>query len=427
MLFAFSEIKENQLQAAGSKAANLCRMSREGLPVPPGAVLTVEAFDLFKEANQGVLGSLFQTFQKAADEPNMLKETGKQLFERIQACEIPGKVLETVDTYRKELASQGFSAIAVRSSGNLEDTTDASFAGQYETILNVKTREQLSKALLACWASAYNERVLTYCLRKKLDPNQIRLSVVLQAMVPADASGVLFTVDPMTGRDTVMIIEAVKGLGEALVQGAVTPDITHFDWYKEEVIHAQWGEQTKGLFPAANGEIEWKPVTSKSPAISEAQAGKLSELALKAQMHYGFPQDLEWALLRGEFYLLQARPITSIRFEVDQDWTNADFKDGGISSTITTPYMWSLYRRIFSTTMPTFLRQVHIYPDYEPEKWATWFFGYPYWNISAVKNGAKKIPGFVERKFDEDLGIEPDYPGDGHKTRFTPASLIPGY
>lgn len=426
MLFLFSEIGEEQIRVAGSKAANLCRMSREGLPVPPGAVLAPEAFDAFLEAHKASLGPQLAEFQQAGSSEKQMLVVGKAIFDEIRSLSVPETILGPADTYREQLAAEGFEGIAVRSSGNMEDTADASFAGQYETVLNVKSRAQLEKALLECWASAFNERVLTYCLRKELDPNKIRLSVILQAMVPAETAGVLFSVDPMKGRDTVMVIEAVQGLGEALVQGTVTPDTFHYDWYQEKLIHANYGEQDRGLFPKPDGEIEWKLVTGRSLAKNDPSFLNLVDLSLKAQVQYGYPVDLEWAIFQGKVFLLQARPITSIRFEVDQDWTNADFKDGGISSTIATPYMWSLYREVFSTTMPHFLKQVHIYPDYEPSSWATWFLGYPYWNLAAVKNGAKKIPGFIERKFDEDLGIEPDYSDEGHVTRFTPASLFRG-
>ena len=425
MLYPFNDITDELMEMAGAKAANLCRMTREGFSVPPGAVLSPEAFDRFIETHSDLMKPLIRLLETAPNE-EAVHVASAALFEHIPRLTLPKGLLDQVDEYRKELASRGYPAIAVRSSGNLEDTPDASFAGQYETLLNVKTRDQLQKAVLACWASAFNDRVVTYCLRHRYSPADIRLSVVLQAMVPAEASGVAFTVDPMKGSDTVMLIEAVQGLGEALVQGIINPDKYLYDWYKGEILEHRSGGQNSGMFPQAGGDVDWEPVTDPSPAISELELLELGGILLRLQSHFGYPLDIEWAHHLGKFYLLQARPITAIKFDTDQDWTNADCKDGGISSTIATPYMWSLYRMIFSTTMPNFLRQVHIYPDYEPELWATWYLGYPYWNLSAVKNGAKKIPGFVERTFDQDLGIEPDYQGEGHKTKFTPVSLFRG-
>jgi hypothetical protein len=147
---------------------------------------------------------------------------------------------------------------------------------------------------------------------------------------------------------------------------------------------------------------------------------------LEIQHLYGFPVDIEWAIKDGELFILQARPMTSIRFITSNDWTNAELKDGGISSEITTPFMYSWFERVLETTMPPYLKSVRLHPDYKPKKWFTQFMLYSYWNLSAVKDGVKKLPGFIERDFDNNLGIRPHYEGDGHVTERTLKSVFNG-
>lgn len=424
---SFQDAAQLSPDLVGGKAWNLISMYQAGLPVPPGGVILSDVYLQFLHEHQRILGPKLDSLYADSLSDQELAQRAAHLQEIIVLLPLPEQLLATVMPFLKELQNAGYDSVSVRSSGNLEDTAESSFAGQYDTVLHVRTTEEMEAAILTCWASAFGERVLLYCRERKLDHRKVALSLVVQALVPAEASGVTFTVDPLTGRDSHMTIEAVRGLGEALVQGVVNPDTYRYDWYAGEMVSRVAGDQTKGIFPdPQNGLTSWREIPPVEWVLTEAEIKALSEIALQVQVHYGTPQDIEWARFNKQFYLLQARPITHITFETPYLWTNADFKDGGIASTITTPFMWSLYEHIFGTSMPSFLRSVHIHPPYVPAKWVDWFLGYPYWNLSAVKDGAKFIPGFVERDFDRDLGIEPDYEGPGHKTGINPVSLFRG-
>lgn len=423
MIIPFDKVDSGDRELVGGKAWNLALMTKASLAVPAGWVIKATAFTAFLAQN-GIRIDDWQQRIIATPEAQLEDILAPMRTEIISKKLAPDFISEAWDIVC-ELKSSNYTAVALRSSGNFEDAANASFAGQFETLLNIKTKEELAAGIKSCWAALFHERVVTYCLRQGIPFAKLKLALVIQGLIPADCAGVAFTVDPLKGNDKCIIIESLKGLGEALVQGVVTPDTYHYDWYKEEAVLFSKGEQARGLFPAENGGIEWRE-TDKTPSLEPTQVAVLATLALQVQEIYGTPQDIEWALYQGQFYLLQSRPITSIRVQTDQDWTNADFKDGGVSSTITTPYMWSLYKSVFDTTMPTFLRRSHIYPDYEPASWSDSFMGTPYWNLGAVKNGAMNIPGFIERQFDEGLGIEPHYEGNGHTTAFTPLSLIRG-
>lgn len=410
----------------GGKAFHLAELIKVGITIPEAIVIKASAFELFVEKHKDILNPSLEKLY-AKKEYSDYTSFAKNIAELIAKCNIPEEILIDGSNFISQLFSKGYTGVAVRSSCNMEDTDENTFAGQYETVLNVRTREEFSDAIKTCWASLYNQRVLQYCYNNSIDHQSIKINLLVQGMVNADCAGVLFTVNPLTGNDKEMVLEAVYGLGEALVQGVVTPDMYHYNWYDEkfEIIHS--GKQEKYLTTTTNGSLtQWKENKNTTTILSEAQVNKLSQTALQIQKFYGAPQDIEWAIQNEKIVILQSRPLTSITFKVDDEWTTADLKDGGISCTNTTPFMYSLYEYAFESSMPAFLKSLHVYPKKKPAKWFNWWMGYSYWNMKAVKEGAKKIPGFIERKFDQDLGIEPDYKGDGYRTYFTPVSLFNG-
>ena len=267
---------------AGNKAATLARLAASGLPVPPGFVITVAACNRITAAGQG-----------GAIEP------------------------ELWSAIRSGLARLGDTALAVRSSGTDEDLADASYAGQYETVLGVSGPGQVAAALRTCVASAAGARVRAYA-GEGAEP--ARMAVLVQRLVPADAAGVAFTANPVTG-DPEILVSAVKGLGERLVSGAVTPD----EWVVRE------------------GEITC--LNSVEDALDAGQVGRVAELARRVAELAGSPQDVEWALAGENLWLLQARPITALpvppRIEppVDGYWE----KDDAHYPTPMTPFGASVY------------------------------------------------------------------------------------
>jgi phosphohistidine swiveling domain-containing protein len=380
----------------GGKAFRLIQMQQAGFNVPSGAVLLPEAFQLFLDMNPN-LNSVIGRLCKLLTDKEIIrvhKEFSEAVFPKVLEAEI-----------RTYLSQRPTKSWAIRSSGSMEDGSNASFAGQFESYLDAKNPDDVIQSIVQCWSSLYGQKVVRYCENKNLPLGECKMSVIIQELIPSEASGVVFTVNPMTGNDKQMVIEAVSGLGESLVQGQVTPDHYLYDWYHEKL-------EIKSEFD--------------QPHLNNEQIVSLSEKCLDIQQFYGEPMDIEWAIDSCGIHILQARPLTAIHFDIKDEWTTADLKDGGISSSIATPMMFSLYEYIFENTMPEYFRLTKILPKRTFDKWFNWWFGYSYWNIGAAKEGVHQLPGFNERNFDTSLGIEPNYEGDGRVTGMTLQSLLHG-
>ncbi len=292
-----------------------------------------------------------------------------------------------------DVALLGGFPVAVRSSGSLEDLGDASFAGQYETFLDVSSLTDLESRILECFASRDSSRVRDYLETRGIEwtPESLRMSVLVQKMVPAVTAGVLFTINPLNGHEEEMYIELCAGLGERLVSGHVTPTAIVYDWISDRLIR--------------------ESVNAEGTRITSEQLSELVELAARIQAHYGSPQDIEWAIgLDGKVYILQSRPVTTFLPRTDSpELTNADFKDGGVSARVCTPFMFSVYRDALQYSMGEYLKKVRLISNDETVDWIVYHYGRVYWNAGAVKDGLKKLPDFKEADFDRDIGVQKDY------------------
>jgi pyruvate,water dikinase len=267
--------------------------------------------------------------------------------------------------------------LAVRSSAAVEDGAAASFAGQFRTFLNLRSLAEVEAAVQGVLASAEASSVRAYCRRQGIDPASLRMGYVVQRMVRADLAGVAFTLNPATGAEEV-VIEACEGTGEALLEGTRSP-----------------------LAP--------------DHPLLQRHRPQIESLARRIQRHFGAPQDVEFAIEGGALYVLQARPITRFGFVSDLgEWTNADFRDGGVSSTVCTPLMWSLYESVWDDALKGCLRELRLFREDFPA--GRMHFGRPYWNLGAVKRCLERLPGYVEREFDDDLSVETTYEGRGVTT-----------
>ncbi|HRZ41071.1 MAG TPA: PEP/pyruvate-binding domain-containing protein [Bacteroidales bacterium] len=396
--------------SAGSKAERLAQMYREGFEVPFGVVLLPDAWEDFL-AFHPEKGKEISDWMQEAQDPSGVSLPAPSL----PGCELPPALEEQLDEAFELLTQQGFGKLAVRSSGTLEDGGKTSFAGQFDTLLGIENSVQLHEAVLRCWESRFGERLVFYCRHNAIPISEVKMAVILQGQVDADFSGVVFTANPMTGNDREMVIEAVCGMGEQMVQGSVTPFRFHYDWYHNlfQTIHEGTNCRKETQEPAAR-------------MLPEDRIRQLGDICLEIQQFFGEPLDIEWAYANGRFHILQARPLTAIHYETPYEWTNADLKDGGISSTVTTPMMYSLYKMTFEHTMPKYLRDIRVLTEKITDQWFTWWFGYCYWNITGAKESLKKLPNFEERAFDEGLGIDPAYEGKGYVSKLTPATLFRG-
>ncbi len=400
----------------GGKAKGLLELLSWGFPVPPGAVLPAATFRRFV-AEQPLLA----TAAKAGATLPELCETRRRI---ILDSAVPSWLDAAV---RAWLSTVPDASWAVRSSAVQEDLPGHSFAGQYSSFLHLTTAEQIGQSILACWASLYNPGAVSYGLERGLSQDSAAMAVILQVMVRADRSGVLFTVDPVGGVDTVMLVEAVHGLGESLVKGLVTPDLYRFDWFAEQEIERRIASKewaVEGLPSGGVVERQLPPEEAEAPVLAPDEVRQLCGIALDIQRRSGYPVDIEWALQAGVLHILQSRPETSIHVrDLEGEWTTADFKDGGVSSTVCTPFMWSLYDLIWERAMPEYLRSVRMIDSVEGLVWGDMFFGRPYWNVGIIKTCLERLPGFTERHFDEDLGIEPTYADSGRTSRLGLGSL----
>lgn len=424
MFYTFQEISDKKIpfELVGKKAESLIRMTEWGFPVPDGGCVTTRGFDAFIQLNEleGKLEAIRHAVTAQKDDA-VIDLLTDELCRAILQGDVPEDITAKVRHLQDRHPQSHF---AVRSSGTKEDLQGASFAGQYTTILNVTSPEHIIAAVKQCWTSLFNSRVVQYCINKKIDFSDMSLSVCIQKMIPSEKSGVVFTVDPLKGFDKHILMEACFGIGEALVGGEVTPDQYVYDWFEETEVKRTIADKKISMIalsePPFTRMVENSETQRKEAVLSKEDVKELAELCVKIQAKYGFPIDIEWARHGGKFYILQSRPITTITFTgIDGEWSTADFKDGGVSSTVCTPYMWSLYDLIWESAMPAYLKKVKMVKSDNGTVYGDMFFGRPYWNLTAVKNGLKKIPGFCERDFDNDLGVQITYEGDGYRTKIT--------
>ena len=304
----FSAIGKNDVSIAGGKGANLGEMTSAGIAVPPGAVLTAQAYEHFMREN----AIDTEDFRDAAD---------------IRKAIIKGNI---PDDMRDEITglyrSMGKGArVAVRSSATAEDLEDASFAGQQETFLNVRGEEELLKKIKECYASLWGNRAVSYRRKQGYGEQKVSLAVVLQQMIESQCSGVLFTKDP-TGATDDIVINASYGLGEAVVSGIVSPDEYRCD-RSGNVLKSV--TRSKEVMIVYGGEGTCKvPVSEalrKERVLTDEMVKRLAAEALRIEKHYGQPMDIEWAIRDDKVYILQARSITTIDAG-EKTFTEADFE-----------------------------------------------------------------------------------------------------
>ena len=287
--------------------------------------------------------------------------------------------------------------VAVRSSGNLEDLEGASFAGQYLSFLEVSSQQELVDRIFQCRQSALSSQVQVYLEKNGLAGKINRLAVLVQKMVPARVAGVGFSIHPITGREEHGLVECCEGLGEKLVSGHVAP--------------------SRYVLELRDGSTIEEELGSENVRLSSQHLRELSQRLLSIQAYFGRPQDIEWAIDGSDkLWMLQSRPVTQVQWRTDVDeFTNADLKDGGISARVCTPLMFSLYRQALSASMPEYFTRIRLLSRKAAfeQSWMESFYGRGYWNASATKRGLTLVPGFDEKSFDEDLGIQKSYGATG--------------
>jgi len=332
----FSELNKDSGKIAGGKGANLAEIYNLKVPVPPGFVVTAQAYDYFiKKA--GISQKIEEILEKINYEDTMqLDESTKQIREIIIKSKFPEKMKEEILEAYDNLGAvehdldvgdaldilnvaQEPMFVAVRSSATTEDLAEASFAGQQDTFLNVKGTEKLLDKVKRCMASLYTSRATYYRIKKGFTHEEASLAVVVQKMINSDKSGVIFSKDPAYKSDDV-IMEAVWGLGEGIVSGRITPD--KYEISNElEIIDKRIEEKKIVITRDSSGKTIIKKLTdekSKEQVLSNHEIKRLADYALKLEEHYNKPQDIEFAIENSEIFIVQTRPITTMKKRIEK-------------------------------------------------------------------------------------------------------------
>jgi pyruvate, water dikinase len=297
----FADVGRGDLELVGGKGANLGELVRADLNVPDGFILTTDAY-------RAAVPAIDYAALDGGDAGEGARQAAA-IRSEIEAAAVPAPVVEALLAAYREMGSP---LVAVRSSATAEDLPGASFAGQQETVLNVTGEAPLLKAVRLCWASLWTDRAIAYRREVGFDQRSAALAVVVQEMAPHDVSGVVFTVDPVSGARDHLLVNAVRGLGEQVVSGHVTPD----EWCCRrdgQVLRFTPAPRASAppLFGARGGM--WGSQAPVRGCLTNGQLSDLVRLALEIESHFGgVPQDIEWSFGEGRYFVLQARPVTAI-------------------------------------------------------------------------------------------------------------------
>lgn len=298
------------LAEVGGKGANLAKLARAGFPVPGGFLVTTQAYHEFVMVNQLVTIIQSTLADSRLDDPNALEAASNQIRQAFTSGVMPDALAVAIRTAYQGL---GQPPVAVRSSATAEDLPEMSFAGQQDTYLNVLGDEALLNAVVRCWGSLWTARAIGYRTRNGIAHDEVALSVVVQTMVQSEASGVLFTANPLTGNRTETVIDATLGLGEALVSGQVEPDHYIVESSSGRIVQKTLGAKALAIRSQSNGGTLTEQIDAATQqALPDPVIRELTVLARRVAELYGTPQDLEWGWADGKLYLLQSRAITSL-------------------------------------------------------------------------------------------------------------------
>jgi phosphoenolpyruvate synthase/pyruvate phosphate dikinase len=310
----FGKLGKNKVALAGGKGAALSKMTRAGISVPPGFIIFSTTFERFLEEFDlnAEIDLILQSVNYKAI--RTVEHASKKIRSLIINTEVPEDVTGEIQIFFKNL---GAKYVAVRSSATVEDSASAAWAGQLDSYLNT-TEENLLGNIKKCWASLFTPRAIFYRFEKGLCKQKISVAVVIQKMVKSETSGVAFSAHPITGDRDQIVIEAGFGLGEAIVSGQITPDNYIVEKNSWLILDKNTNKQKRFLVRAKQGGNEWKKLKGKKQVLSDTEITKLARLVLKMEKFFSFPIDVEWAREKGKTYILQSRPITTLKIQTAQ-------------------------------------------------------------------------------------------------------------
>lgn len=315
----FSEIRKEDVSLVGGKGANLGEMTNAGFPVPDGFVITSSAYyDFIRENDLNIkIKHLLATTN--FEDSKSLEQVSLHIKKLITNGKLSDQLIkEIISSYNKLSGPFSHALVALRSSATAEDLVNASFAGQQETFLNVKGDAVLLEKIKHGWASLYGGRAIYYRHQQKYDDIKIGIALVVQKMVESDKSGIMFTIDPVTNDKSKITIEAIYGLGELIVQGAVTPDHYEVDKKELKLLFKKISVQDRSLIKKGtnNKEVKLSKKQASKQKLSEKEILSLAKLGKEIEKHYFFPQDIEWAIQKNKIYIVQTRSVTTTKSDV---------------------------------------------------------------------------------------------------------------
>ncbi len=337
----FSELNKDSVPVAGGKGANLAEMYNAKANVPPGFIITAQAYDYFIE-RAGLEEEIQSILEKIEYENTKeLEESAAKIRDLIVHAEIPKNMQEEIlesyelldtnnlknvkGTILEILKTSEPIFVAVRSSATTEDLAEASFAGQQETFLNVKGKNELLTSIKKCFASLFTARAVYYRHKKGFEHTKSSLAVVIQKMIDSDKSGVIFSMDP-TNNSQNIILEAVFGLGEGIVSGTITPD-KYIISRDLQILDKKISDKKIAITRDSGGgqqTVKLSEEKSKQQVLKEYEIKRLAEISLKLEDHYKKPQDIEWAIEGEEIYVVQTRAVTTIGKKVEEGKIEGD-------------------------------------------------------------------------------------------------------
>src|SRR3989344_11344 len=320
----FKDVNKNDGAMVGGKGANLGEMYGAGIPVPNGFIITSGAYfeTIKKSGTMDRLRSIL--FNIDVENPQLLEDKAKACQQEILKLKLDSELEKDIISHYKKLSGKKDVYVAVRSSATAEDLPEASFAGQQATFLNIRGEQNLIKAVLGAWASLFEARAIFYRVQKNFDHFQIGIAVPVQKMVQSQLSGVMFTLDPITNNKDTVVIEAIYGLGEYIVGGEITPDHYEVSKSQNKITTKSIVAQTKQLVRSKEGNksITVSRLYQKLQKLDDEQILNLAKIGERIEKHYYFPQDIEWAAADGTLYIVQTRPVTTIKgSKIDKDET----------------------------------------------------------------------------------------------------------
>jgi rifampicin phosphotransferase len=312
LVMAFDELDQRSVALVGGKGAHLGELSRMGrISVPDGFCVTTQGFRDVIAAEPSLAALLERLGRLDGDDAEAIRAITAELRQTVEGIAIPDELSDAIARAYARLGERV--ACAVRSSATVEDSPTASFAGQHDTYLNVSGLAAILQHVRRCWASLFTERAVTYRIRNGVDHRRVEMAVVVQRLVAAEAAGILFTADPVTGNRRVTSVEASFGLGEALVSGLVNADT--YQVRDGAILARAIGSKRLAVYAAPGGATRQQEIDAAlqhQPVLGEAQVLQLVKLGRHIEAHFGSPQDIEWCLAGDGFHIVQSRPITTL-------------------------------------------------------------------------------------------------------------------